>query len=354
MHIDYNNPNNSTFRGKNSEANEYLRSTPFPKAGSFLDAGHNIKLTLNETINIIFWEAEKRRKLLDSYKHLTSKFKLLEKARIKADIINSLIYIDFYFPHIHKLSEDSTLLFRKDSKIIIDPYLKYYCKNFINQGFLKIVVYRDIISKILKQNDSTNNNSPAILEWISARKLLQKIKQLNKFEDNYKLAREIDNINQTQYQLPLLSAFNQVMQFNVGDSAIDFDMIDGNGRIVSLKNYKGKTIFIDLWATWCLPCLDEFPFLDTLKQYYKDNSNLVFISLSIDNNNTAWKKYLNVHGKMYGTEYIIDRLKLAAYSVNEIPRTIIITKDYKIAMLNGPLPSSKETKNIIDALLQKE
>ena len=131
-------------------------------------------------------------------------------------------------------------------------------------------------------------------------------------------------------------------------------MIDENGGVVSLKNYKGKTIFIDLWATWCLPCLDEFPFLDTLKQYYKDDSNLVFISLSIDNNNAAWKKYLNVHGKMYRTEYIIDRLKLTAYSVNEIPRTIIITKDYKIAMLNGPLPSSKETKNIIDALLQKE
>lgn len=354
MHIDYNNPDSSTFKGNNSEANEYLRSTPFPKAGSFLEAGHSIKLTLSETINTILLAAKKRGKILDNYKHLTAKFRLLEKARIKADIINSLLYIDFYFPYIHKLSEDSALLFRKNSKKVIEPYLIYYYKNFTNQDFLKLVVYRDIISKILKQNNSKSNNATAILEWINARTLLQKIERLDKFEDNSKLAQEIANIKQEGYQLALLSAFNKVKEFNIGDSAIDFDMSDVNGEVVSLKKYKGKIIFIDLWATWCLPCLDEFPFLDTIQQYYKDDSILVFISLSIDNNNAAWKKYLTEHGKMNGTQYIIDRLKLTAYSVNEIPRTIIISKDYKIAMLNAPLPSSKEIKNIIDSLLLKE
>ena len=130
-------------------------------------------------------------------------------------------------------------------------------------------------------------------------------------------------------------------------------MVNYNGEVVSLSKYKGKTIFIDLWATWCLPCIEEFPFLDSLKQKYKDNSNLVFISLSIDNNNKAWKKYLIEKGKMHETEYIIDKLKLTAYSIEVIPRTIIITKDYKIAMLDGPLPSAKETKNIINSLLEK-
>ena len=130
-------------------------------------------------------------------------------------------------------------------------------------------------------------------------------------------------------------------------------MVNYNGDIVPLSKYKGKIIFIDLWATWCLPCLAEFLFFDSLKQNYRTNNNLVFISLSIDKNTEAWKKYLTEKGRKDETEYIIDKLKLTAYSIEAIPRTIIITKDYKIAMLDGPLPSAKETKSIINALLEK-
>lgn len=351
MNIDYNNPENSTFNGKNAEINEYLESTPYPKAGSFLEAGGNIKATLKETINLIILKAKSRRKFLDSLKRISYKVRLLEQAHIKADLINSLIYIDFYFPYEHKFSEDSALNFRKDSKKIIAPYLKYYCKDFINADFLKIPVYRGVLSQILKRNE---NKSESVQQWLNAKALFQKIKEINKNDDNSNIKYKIENIIQKDYQLCLLAEYKKVIQFNVGDNALDFDMENYNGDVVSLSKYKGKTIFIDLWATWWLPCLEEFVFLDSLKQYYRNNNNLVFLSLSIDKNNKAWKKYLTEMGRTDETEYIIDRLKLTAYSVEVIPRTIIITNDYKIEMLDGPLPSAKETKSIINALLEKK
>ena len=161
MNIDYNNSDNSTFYGKNAKINEYLKSTPFPKAGSFLEAGDNIKATLRETINLIILKAKNRSIFLDSFENISPTIKLLEKARIKSDLINSLIYIDFYFPYMHKFSEDSALQFRKGSKKIIGPYLRYYCKNFINADFLKIAVYRVILSEILKRNkNKSNQNMP--------------------------------------------------------------------------------------------------------------------------------------------------------------------------------------------------
>jgi len=353
MNIDYNNSDNATFYGKNAEINEYLKSTPFPKAGSFLEAGDNIKATLKETIDLIILKAKSRGKLLDSFKNVSLKNRLLEKARIKADLINSLRYIDFYFPYMHKFSEDSALQFRKDSKKIIDPYLSYYCKDFINADFLKIAVYRVVLSEILKRNENKTNQFGPVQQWLNATVLFQKIKEINKSDDNSNIKDEIKKIIQKDYQLCLLEAFKKVIQFNIGDNAIDFDMVNYIGDIVSLSKYKGKTIFIDLWATWCLPCLEEFSFFDNLKQSYRNNNNLVFISLSIDKNNEAWKKYLTEKRRMDETEYIIDKLKLTAYSIEAIPRTIIITKDYKIAMLEGPLPSAKETKSIINALLEK-
>ena len=353
MNIDYNNSENATFHGKNAEINEYLKFTPFPKAGSFLEAGDNIKATLKATIDLIILKAKSRANFLDSFKNIPIKIRLLEKARIKADLINSFIYIDFYFPYMHKFSEDSALQFRKESKKIIDPYLKYYCKDFINENFLKIPVYRVILSEILKRNENTINHFEPVQQWLNAKALFQKIKEINKSDDNSKIKYEIEKIIQKKYQLCLLETFEKVIQFNIGDSAIDFDMVNYKGEVVSLSKYKGKTIFIDLWATWCLPCLEEFFSFDSLKQNYRNNNNLVFISLSIDKNNEAWKKYLTEKGRMDETEYIIDKLKLTAYSIEAIPRTIIITKDYKIAMLDGPLPSAKETKSIINALLEK-
>ena len=68
----------------------------------------------------------------------------------------------------------------------------------------------------------------------------------------------------------------------VGKSAYNFTLPDSTGRMISMKDFKGKVMFIDVWATWCGPCREQFPFLKIVEEEYKDNSDIVFMGISID------------------------------------------------------------------------
>ena len=58
----------------------------------------------------------------------------------------------------------------------------------------------------------------------------------------------------------------------VGKSAYNFTLPDSTGRMISMKDFKGKVVLIDVWATWCGPCREQFPYLKEIEEEYKDNS----------------------------------------------------------------------------------
>ena len=61
---------------------------------------------------------------------------------------------------------------------------------------------------------------------------------------------------------------------------------DLEGSQFSLRDFRGKTLFINYWATWCNPCLAEMPSMVKLYNQYKDNQDIVFLYLSKENRNT--------------------------------------------------------------------
>ena len=83
----------STFEGTGMEANTYLKGRLFPKAGSFLSAGRNLRPTFEATKKTVDSLAALRMKELEELKNVSKEFKLLEKERIKADVANS--YMSF-------------------------------------------------------------------------------------------------------------------------------------------------------------------------------------------------------------------------------------------------------------------
>ena len=93
------------------------------------------------------------------------------------------------------------------------------------------------------------------------------------------------------------------------------------------------------------------PYFEKLKQKYKDNNNIAFVSLSIDDDTNLWQKNVNTRNAN-GIQWLISRNNLLDYNVVGIPRTIIIDKSFKVVNLNAPDPSSKETEKIIEELLK--
>ena len=62
---------------------------------------------------------------------------------------------------------------------------------------------------------------------------------------------------------------------------VDVSLIDANGIQSLLEENRGKVLFINTWATWCVPCKEEFPDLVKLKEFYRE-SDVAFIGISVD------------------------------------------------------------------------
>lgn len=134
-----------------------------------------------------------------------------------------------------------------------------------------------------------------------------------------------------------------------------------SGGTTSLNDFKGKYVYIDIWATWCGPCKVEFPYLRKLEAKYRDK-NIEFVSISVDdarrsgtieNAREAWKtmvteKKLTGVQLFTGTGWEADFVQ--DYKVSGIPRFILIAPDGTIVNADAPRPSSKKLTVLFEEL----
>lgn len=121
-----------------------------------------------------------------------------------------------------------------------------------------------------------------------------------------------------------------------GAVAPDFEMEDEYGNPVKLSDFRGKIVFIDVWATWCGGCIEGLPYFMALKDQYKDRKDIVFMTISDDGTESKnrWLHFLKEKkytGKM--PHLIINKGKdqfVKDYCVTGIPRYILIDKEGKI------------------------
>ncbi|WP_198170116.1 TlpA family protein disulfide reductase [Mucilaginibacter arboris] len=348
--IDYKEPLKSEFHGSARVANNYLRSTPLPKAGSYLDGGFNLKKTIKENIDNILLLAQERRDTLSSTKLLSKDFIVFEKARIDADIINSFKFLPGIFIYKNKIPQENQLKIFGEVDSLTGQYLNKYCRSLINASFLKIESFRKNSYRILDSVKDNNSDVSKIKDWQYAHELFR---QINSIEDKQKLLKlkgKIDTIKDSNYRNAIKETFNLKSQFWNGDAAKDFIAYDINSNEVKLSSLKGKIIFIDLWATWCGPCLEEMPFFENIKKKYADNPNISFVALCVNDNRIEWKENLKKRNSQ-GLQLFAEQSQMLPYKILSLPRTIIIDKDFKIIKMSGPLPSYPATEKYIESLL---
>ena len=136
-----------------------------------------------------------------------------------------------------------------------------------------------------------------------------------------------------------------------GQPAPKFEYKDINGKSVSSESLSGKVVYIDVWATWCGPCLRELPTLEKLQEDNKSNKEIAFVSISIDQDKAAWEKMVktkNMKGIQLYAEGNWSSSLVSDYRISGIPRFIIIGKDGKIIDANAPRPSSKEIAGLLE------
>ncbi len=120
-----------------------------------------------------------------------------------------------------------------------------------------------------------------------------------------------------------------------------------DGSTTSLSDFKGKFVYIDVWATWCVPCIAEIPDLEILEKKYHGNKNIVFISMTVDKqkDHQKWKDFVkneNLGGIQLMVPKDFDSQFIKDYIISSIPRFILIDPEGKIVSPNAMRPSNPE------------
>ena len=123
------------------------------------------------------------------------------------------------------------------------------------------------------------------------------------------------------------------------------------GGTTSLEDFKGKFVYIDVWATWCAPCKAEIPHLKTLENEFH-GKNIEFVSISVDKPNAyeTWKKMVeteNLKGVQLFADNNFDSDFIAEYGINSIPRFILLDPKGNIVDSNADRPSNPKLKELL-------
>lgn len=112
----------------------------------------------------------------------------------------------------------------------------------------------------------------------------------------------------------------------------DFSFTDIKGKTHHLSDFKDKTILLHIWASWCPPCVSEFP---SLLQAVARNENVVLIALSVDRNERAMHSFIYAQKAMDQERvlFVADPDQEIAYDildVNRYPETFILRDDLSV------------------------
>ena len=134
------------------------------------------------------------------------------------------------------------------------------------------------------------------------------------------------------------------------------------GGNTSLSDLKGKYVYMDIWATWCGPCIREIPSLKKVEKQF-EGKNIVFISVSVDEGRgykgdaaaayQGWKKMIT-EKELGGMQLLADNgfrsQFIQDYKINGIPRFILVDPEGNIFNADAPRPSNPQLIELFNQL----
>ena len=236
--------------------------------------------------------------------------------------------------------------------------------DFNDSAIMHMEAYRNFLytyfeSKALQQKDlKENNDKNTLLTELAFENVLNKIN--NPKTKSYTLYRIMDtHLNETtinelgnliddfninclndKYKGKINNYYSRLEKLKFGMPAPNFIFPDKNGQNVSLYDFKGKLVYIDIWNSHCSPCFKEFLVLEKLIKKYK-GQEIVFVGISYDSDENLWKKtmesktlkgvqlFANGWNSQFGKDYLV-------YSN---PRFILIDQNGKFISAKASKPS---------------
>ena len=116
---------------------------------------------------------------------------------------------------------------------------------------------------------------------------------------------------------------------NAGDRAPDFSIRADNGKSVTAREYGGKLLLLNFWATWCPPCIEEIPGLNEMARQLGPKG-LVILGVSVDKDEAAYKQFLARNPLAYLTARDPEQNINLSYGTVQYPESYLIDRNGKV------------------------
>lgn len=137
-------------------------------------------------------------------------------------------------------------------------------------------------------------------------------------------------------------------------AAYNFKVTNEDGQVIDIETLRGKTIFLNIWATWCPPCVAEMPSINALYQDFENNENVVFLMISEDKDFNKAKDWI------VSKELDLPIYQLASplpdlYETGFVPSTFVISPKEKVVVRKTGMANydTKRFRNLLNRLDQQ-
>ncbi len=239
--------------------------------------------------------------------------------------------------------------FSKKSLFTVDFYREFIIDFLMNDIRLhssddNVSSYEFFLNKGLKRIDvwfkTPETNSLAKVIFIND--LLLKAKIFNAQVDVNEIRRTIKDLEKdplVNNYLPILNeAFDDLKQsmskLSTGSKAPEFNLVDKNDQTFTFSDTSEKIVIIDVWASWCKPCIAAFPKWNNLVLRNQNNNNIEFLTISVDDTKERWKKGMEKHSlegiHLYAGEGGFKSVFAKDYNIKALPHYIAIDENGRI------------------------
>lgn len=126
-------------------------------------------------------------------------------------------------------------------------------------------------------------------------------------------------------------------------SAPDFSLLDQDGKPVALSALKGEVVLINFWASWCAPCRQEMPLLDTLYKRYK-KLGFTLLGVNVEEDSDKARDLIKVNSVSF--PILFDRKNEVSklYNLVAMPSTVMIDREGKVRFTHAGYVAGDESK----------
>ncbi|KAF5056581.1 Thiol-disulfide oxidoreductase ResA [anaerobic digester metagenome] len=254
-----------------------------------------------------------------------------------------------------KKQADAALIkdINNEAYFVSENYKGWYVNAYLDY-LLKLDYDKD--STLLANNFYSIEKTDEILkgkirEYILYNKLMGKIhyasgnfQQLNEVRE--KARPYVASLENRYFRQAIENAFAEkeklLYHTQKGQPAPPFMLGNDKDKVYSLSDFKGKVIYLDLWASWCAPCRAQIPALKKIYDTYKNDDRIEIIGIAVNDGKKEWLRAIQKDMPQWLQLYDESGAVHRSYNAIAIPRYVLIDKKGNIADFDAPRPSDDE------------